>query len=187
MAAKNHRSVLFHPWHHITAGDQSPAIVNAIIEIPQGSKAKYELDKPSGLLRLDRVLFSAVHYPANYGFIPSTYFTDNDPLDILVFASLAFTPMCIVAARVIGLMHMVDGYDTDDKIIAVAHNDMAYHHVKDIDQLPEYALAELRNFFEDYKKLENKKVTVGEFKGLRDAYNCILESEMRYKQKFSST
>lgn len=173
-----------HPWHDLSPGPQCPKIVHAVIEIPQGSKSKYELDKPTGLLKLDRVLFSAVHYPANYGLIPQTYFTDQDPLDILVFASMPLTPLCLLEARVIGLMHMTDGNDVDDKIIAVAHHDAAFFHIQDIDELPAYTIAELKNFFEDYKKLENKIVKVGDFMNKEAAYTCILESVERYAQKF---
>ncbi|MBX5438634.1 MAG: inorganic diphosphatase [Thermoflavifilum sp.] len=159
-------------------------MVQCIIEIPQGSKSKYELDKPTGLLKLDRVLFSAVHYPANYGLIPQTYFTDNDPLDVLVLASMPLTPLCMLEARVIGLMHMTDGEDVDDKIIAVAHHDAAFFHIQDIHDLPAYAIAELKNFFEDYKKLEHKTVKVGDFLDKQAAYACIEESVKRYAEQF---
>ena len=174
----------FSPWHDLSPGDESPDIVNAIIEIPQGDKCKYELDKPSGLLKLDRVLYSAIHYPANYGLIPQTYFTDDDPLDILVFASIPFVPMCIVEARVIGMLNMSDEKGRDDKIIAVAHRDMAYNHITELEQLPEFSLAELSNFFEDYKKLEGKKVEVSGLDGREKALQCVRESVIRYHKKF---
>ena len=111
------------PWHAVSIGKKIPQFVQAIIEIPKGSKAKYELDKESGLLKLDRVLFSAVHYPANYGFIPQTYCDDKDPLDILVICSVDVEPLCLIEAKVIGVMHMIDGGEIDDKIIAVAAHD----------------------------------------------------------------
>ena len=111
------------PWHAVAIGKKIPQFVQAIIEIPKGSKAKYELDKESGLLKLDRVLFSAVHYPANYGFIPQTYCDDKDPLDILVICSVDVEPLCLIEAKVIGVMHMIDGGEIDDKIIAVAAHD----------------------------------------------------------------
>src|ERR1700743_2655858 len=111
-----------HPWHQVSPGDNVPEIVNAIIEIPKGSKAKYEIDKESGLLKLDRVLFSSVMYPAHYGFIPQTYFDDHDPLDILVLCSVDVFPMSIIEAKVVGVMHMVDNGGKDEKIIAAAKN-----------------------------------------------------------------
>lgn len=175
-----------HPWHDLSPGKDAPQVVHAVIEIPQGNKSKYELDKSSGLLRLDRVLFSAVHYPANYGLIPQTYFTDHDPLDILVFASIPLVPMCLLEARVIGLMHMTDGEVVDDKIIAVAHRDAGYFHIQDITDLPAYCIAELKNFFEDYKKLEHKTVKVGDFLHKQAAYACIEQSIQRYVEKFGS-
>ena len=120
------------PWHYVSAGKDAPDLVNAIIEIPTGCKAKYELDKDSGLLKLDRVLFSAVHYPANYGFIPKTYCDDKDPLDILVLCSVEVEPLCIIEAKVIGVMRMIDQGEGDDKIISVAKNDQSINHINDI-------------------------------------------------------
>lgn len=120
------------PWHFVSAGKDAPGVVNAIIEIPTGCKAKYELDKDSGLLKLDRVLFSAVHYPANYGFIPKTYCDDKDPLDILVLCSVEVEPLCIIEAKVIGVMRMIDQGEGDDKIISVAKNDQSINHINDI-------------------------------------------------------
>ncbi|CAD8047330.1 unnamed protein product [Paramecium primaurelia] len=172
------------PWHHVHFGNDSPKVVNAIIEITKGSKAKYELDKDSGLLKLDRVLFSAVHYPANYGFIPQTYCDDQDPLDILVLCSVEIEPMCLVEARVIGVMHMVDQGEIDDKIIAVAKNDAAYSGVNDLKDIPFHTTQEIQRFFEDYKKLEHKHVVVEEFKGKEDAYRIIEESIKLYEEKF---
>src|SRR6478735_129916 len=142
-----------HPWHGVPYGSQAPRIVNAIIEIPQGSRAKYEIDKPSGLLRLDRVIYSSFYYPANYGFIPQTYGDDNDPLDILVLSQIDIQPLCIIEAKVIGVMRMLDQGEGDDKIIAVALNDMSVNHINEIEELPTHFILELRNFFEDYKKL----------------------------------
>ena len=120
------------PWHYVSYGKDVPNFVNAIIQIPIGSNAKYELDKQSGLLKLDRVLFSSVHYPANYGFIPQTYCDDKDPLDILVLCSVKVEPMCLMEAKVIGVMRMIDQDEEDDKIIAVAKNDMSVSHYNDI-------------------------------------------------------
>jgi len=164
------------PWHSVNPGKDVPEIVNSIIEIPKGSKAKYELDKVSGLLRLDRVLFSSVHYPANYGFIPQTYCDDKDPLDILVICSIDVDPLCIIESKVIGVMHMTDEEQVDDKIIAVAKNDMSVNYINDINELPPHTVVELKRFFEDYKKLEQKVVLVKDFLGKEKAYKIIKDS-----------
>ena len=172
------------PWHSVKYGENAPAEVTGIIEIPKGSKAKYELDKESGLLKLDRVLFSSIHYPANYGFIPQTYCDDQDPLDILVICSIDVQPMCIIEAKVIGVMQMIDNNEEDDKIIAVAKNDMSVNHINDISQLPPHTLIEIRRFFEDYKKLENKEVIVEQFLGPEQAYEIIQKSIELYNTTF---
>jgi inorganic pyrophosphatase len=174
----------FNPWHDVSFGDATPEIVQAIIEIPKGSKAKYELDKESGLLKLDRILYSSVHYPANYGFIPRTYCDDQDPLDILVVCSEDVVPMCLIEAKVIGVMQMIDGNERDDKIIAVAKNDMAVNYVNDIEQLPPHTLVEMRRFFEDYKKAEKKEVIVEAFYNKKYAMDIINESIDMYKKHF---
>ncbi len=173
------------PFHVVSTGDRAPDFVNAIIEIPSGSKGKYELDKKSGLLRLDRVLFSSVHYPANYGFIPQTFCDDGDPLDILVLSQLAVIPMCIVEAKPIGVMRMIDQGQYDDKIIAVAASDMSVKHFDDLKDLPEHLLLELQRFFEDYKKLEYKYVEISEFQDRQAALKIIVESISLYKKEFS--
>ncbi|WP_052381269.1 inorganic diphosphatase [Hymenobacter sp. APR13] len=174
----------FNPWHDVERGDDAPNVVNGIIEIPKGSKGKYELDKTSGLLKLDRVLFSAVHYPAAYGFIPKTYCDDNDPLDILVLCSVDIVPMCLVEAKVIGVMQMIDGDEEDDKIIAVAAHDISVNHFNDIADLPPHTLNEMQRFFEDYKALEHKHVSVERFMGREDAYRIIEESIKLYNETF---
>lgn len=174
------------PWHKVAIGENVPDIVNGIIEIPQNTRAKYELDKDSGLLLMDRVIFSAMHYPANYGFIPQTYCDDKDPLDIVVLSQIAVVPLCIVSAKVIGVMQMLDGGEHDDKIIAVAENDMSVNHINDISELPAHFIKELKNFFEDYKKLENKTVEVEEFQGATIAKDIIKKSIEDYKKLISS-
>jgi len=171
------------PWHQVSIGRGYPAVVQCIIEIPKGSRAKYELDKESGLLRLDRVLYSSVYYPANYGFIPRTYCDDGDPLDILVMSLINLEPLCIVEAKVIGVMRMLDNGEADDKIIAVAANDMSVNHINDISELPIHTIQELRNFFEDYKKLENKSVVVEEFQNKELAYQIVSQSIIDYQEK----
>lgn len=171
------------PWHQVSPGSDLPHTVTAIIEIPKGSKAKYEVDKESGLLKLDRVLFSSVMYPANYGFIPQTYCDDMDPLDILVICSLELVPMCLVDAKVIGVMHMVDNDEQDDKIIAVAANDMSVNYINDISDLPPHTEMEIIRFFKDYKKLQNGTVVVEQFLGRDEAYRIINESIELYNTK----
>jgi inorganic pyrophosphatase len=172
-----------HPWHGIDPGKEAPRVIYSIIEIPKGSKGKYEMDKESGLLRLDRVLFSSVHYPANYGFIPQTYCDDHDPLDILVICSIDVFPMCIIEAKVIGAMEMVDGDERDDKIIAVAKNDMSVNYINDISELPPHTLVELKRFFEDYKMLEHKDVIVEQFMNREKAFKIVEESMKLYQEK----
>lgn len=174
-----------HPWHDLEPGKRTPDIIDCVIEVPRGSRNKYEMDKRSGLLRLDRVLYSAVFYPANYGFIPRTYCDDHDPLDILVLGQEPVVPMCIVTARPIGLMQMLDENEEDDKIIAIHENDPAFTHLRDISQLPEHTLNELRRFFEDYKALEHKKVRIERFVGRVDAHNVITRSIALYEDTFN--
>ncbi len=172
------------PWHDVSPGDNVPKTVNAIIEIPKNTRAKYELDKETGLLKLDRVLYASMYYPANYGFIPQTYCDDNDPLDILVLSQITMQPMCLVDARVIGVMRMMDVGESDDKIIAVAENDMSVSHIHNVTELPPHFFKELRNFFEDYKKLENKTVIVEEFQDKTTAMEIVDQSIIDYNAKF---
>ncbi len=176
----------FNPWHSVSYGDNVPNTVNAIIEIPRYSRAKYELDKETGLLKLDRVLYSAVYYPANYGFIPRTYCDDNDPLDILVLSQIDMQPLCLVEAKIIGVMRMLDQGEADDKLIAVCANDMSVAHYNDISELSPHFIEELRHFFEEYKKLENKEVKVEDFQNARLAKKILQHSINDYKVKFGS-
>lgn len=173
-----------HPWHGVPVGKQAPRIVNAIIEIPQGSRAKYEIDKESGLLRLDRVIYSSFYYPCNYGFIPQTYGGDKDPLDILVITSQPVQALCLMDAKVVGVMQMVDCGDADDKIISVAAHDPGVNHYNNIEELPKHFFDELRHFFEEYKKLENKMVVVEEFGDKAFALKVIQDAIDFYKETF---
>jgi inorganic pyrophosphatase len=169
-----------HPWHDVDPGSNITDHFFGIIEIPKGSKNKYELDKKTGLLMADRVLYSSVHYPANYGFVPQTYCEDGDPLDILVLCQEELVPLCMVQCRAIGMMSMRDEKGQDDKIIAVHYNDPAYNIYEDISALPRHVVRELRRFFEDYKILENKEVIVDTLRGRIDANNAIRDSIKMY-------
>ena len=177
-----------HPWHDCYIDE---ALIRtgfpAIIEIPKGSTNKYELDKETGLLRLDRVLHSAVYYPADYGFIPRTYCDDGDPLDVLVLGQEPVFPLTIVEARAIGVMRMRDEKGIDDKIVAVSVRDPSFDGYTDKAQLPPHVLRQLRRFFEDYKTLEHKQVVIEDLLGPEDAFRIIREamemySELRRKQ-----
>jgi inorganic pyrophosphatase len=173
---------MIHPWHSVEPGPNPPKLLNAIIEVPKGSKVKYELDKSTGLLRVDRILFSSVVYPANYGFIPQTYCDDNDPLDILVLGQESVVPLSILTAIPIGVMKMVDQNQADDKIIAVHAHDPEYSEYRNINKLPSHRMREVQRFFEDYKKLENKKVRVERFDGPAIALKIIKDALESYQE-----
>lgn len=174
----------FNPWHDAPIGERAPEVLEAIIEIPQHSKAKYEIDEETGMVRLDRVLYSSMRYPINYGFIPQTYGEDFDPLDIVVLSQINIQSMCLVSAKVIGVLRMVDAGEPDDKIIAVAEGDMSVAHINSVDDIPEHYKKELINFFEDYKKLENKTVEVNGIDGKETAIKIIEKSIKAYDEKF---
>lgn len=172
-----------HPWHDVNIGKNPPQIVSVVIEVPKGSKIKYELDKDSGLMRVDRILYSSVHYPANYGFIPQTYCEDNDPLDILVLGQEPVVPFVILNAKPIGVMKMIDQGEEDDKIIAVHADDPEYNFYNSISQLPPHRMAEIKRFFEDYKALEHKSVVVEKFEDREEALKIIQKSVELYEKK----
>ena len=178
--------MILHPWHEVNHNfNPSQFSVDGIIEISRGSKAKYEVDKPSGLLRLDRVVFAAFHYPINYGFIPQSLGADGDPLDILVLSEVPIEPLCLVRAKIIGYMEMIDSNQSDEKIIAVADGDMSVNHITQINELPENFKSELKHFFANYKTLINKKVEVDAFKSREEALSIIESALSAYQTKFA--
>ena len=171
-------------WHDINPERISRSSYSAVIEITKGSKMKYELDKETGLLRLDRVLYTSTHYPANYGFIPRTYAKDNDPLDVLVLCSGDILPMSIVDCYPIGVITMLDNGAPDDKIISIPFNDPTYSSYKDISQLPAHVFDEMKHFFAVYKTLEDKDTAIDEVKGVLDAVAIIEDAIKAYEEKF---
>jgi inorganic pyrophosphatase len=174
-----------HPWHDvpIPADDALDDSFPVIVEIPKGSKNKYELDKPTGLLKVDRVLFSAVHYPANYGFVPRTLEEDGDPADVLVLGQDAIVPLALVTSRAIGGFEMRDEHGVDAKIIAVHVNDPAVRDYRTLSDLPPHLVAEMRRFFEDYKVLEGKPVAVGADLSRDQAIAVLRTAARRYRER----
>jgi inorganic pyrophosphatase len=172
-----------HPWHDCYVDDTVvDSAFPVVIEVPKGSKNKYELDKETGLLRLDRVLYSAVHYPADYGFIPRTFCDDGDPLDALVISQEPVHPLTLVEARAIGVMRMRDEKGIDDKIVAVSVRDPAFAEYTDKAQIPGHTLREIRRFFEDYKILEHKQVVIENFMGSADAFRIVADALDMYRR-----
>ena len=171
-------------WHDIDSKRITRKDFEAVIEISKGSKMKYELDKETGLLKLDRVLHTSTHYPANYGFIPKTFADDNDPLDVLVLCSERIEPMALVRCYPIGVISMMDGGHADDKIIAIPFGDPTYNEYKDISQLPKHIFNEMTHFFKVYKMLENKDTVIDEAKGALSAVEIIEDAIEGYKKKF---
>ncbi len=173
-----------HPWHGISPGDESPRTVNAIIEIPRDSQIKYELDKESGILRLDRFLYSAVYYPGDYGFIPQTLWEDGDPMDIIILTGKPVHPLTLVSARVIGVIRMIDQNELDDKIIGVYERDPRYSEYNSLKDIPKHIRVELKHFFETYKELQlqAEKVTVPEILDREKAWEDIELSIENYRK-----
>jgi len=172
---------LAHAWHDIPPGDGLPLEFTAVVEIPLHSSVKYELDKASGLIKMDRVLHSAVYYPANYGFIPQTLAEDDDPLDVLVLCQESVVPLTLVHARAIGLMAMIDTGKMDHKIIAVATADPEFDAYREAADMPPHRLLMLRRFFQDYKQLEGKVVEVDEIQPAAKAFPIIEDALERYR------
>lgn len=171
-----------HAWHDVPWGTDLHDHFFAVVEIPEGSKVKYELDKATGLLRADRVLYSAVHYPANYGFIPQTYCEDGDPLDVLMLCQEPLAPLSIARCRAIGFIPMTDDRGQDDKIIAVHIDDPQFSHYHDIAELTPHTLSELERFFLDYKTLEHKQVAIEALRGHSDA-EAVIDAAVRLYAK----
>ena len=174
---------MIHPWHDVTPGEDIPNEFQVIIEIPFGSSVKYELDKPSGLIKLDRILYSAVYYPANYGFIPQTLAEDDDPLDVLVLCQETVVPLTLIHARCIGLMTMIDQGKRDHKVIAIATEDPEYNGYKEAAEMPSHRLRMLQRFFQDYKQLEGKAVEVDEIQPAKAAFPIIEDALGRYSRQ----
>lgn len=175
---------MVNPWHDISIGKGFPEVVNAIVEIPKDSQIKYELDKETGLLKLDRFLYSAVHYPGDYGFIPQTYWEDNDPLDIIILTSRPVASLTITKARIIGVLRMQDNGEKDDKIIAVYDNDPRFKEYNDVGDVPKHTIQELKHFFETYKQLQGKECKILEILGKKYALKDVELGRDFYKEKY---
>ena len=171
-------------WHDISPKRITPEEFVCVIEIPKGSKKKYELDKETGYLMLDRILYTSTHYPANYGFIPRTYGDDKDPLDVLLLCAQTLEPMTLVKAKPIGVISMIDNGQGDEKIIAVPSNDPTYNHYDDISQLPVHIFDEMSHFFTVYKNLEHKQTAVNEVKGRESAVKIVKKAIADYIEEF---
>ncbi len=171
-------------WHDISPKRITPEEFICVIEIPKGSKKKYELDKETGCLMLDRILYTSTHYPANYGFIPRTYGDDGDPLDVLLLCAETLEPLTLVKAKPIGVISMIDNNQGDEKIIAIPSNDPTYNHYTDISQLPVHIFDEMSHFFTVYKNLENKQTAVNEVSGREVAVEIIKKSIADYVEEF---
>lgn len=175
-----------HPWHDLSYGEDAPREVQAFIEVPKNSMLKYELDKESGFIKLDRVLYSAVHYPGDYGFVPQTLSEDGDPIDILIISNFPVHPSTIVKARPIGILEMIDGEERDEKIIAVYVDDPRFDRYKDINDLTDHQILEIKHFFKTYKELQGKRVTIDSIKGRVDAREAIKVAIEQYGKTYTN-
>lgn len=173
------------PWHDVSIGKKAPEVIRSIIEIPKDSTVKYELDKETGMLLLDRFLYSAVHYPGDYGFVPQTLWDDNDPLDIIILTSRPVYPMTLADVRVIGVIRMLDNDEKDDKIIGVYNTDPRFNEFEDLGDIPQHTLKELKYFFEKYKKLQGKaNVQIPKILGKKHALRDIERAQKLYQDKY---
>jgi len=173
-----------HLWHNLKSGPNAPEIVYAVIETPKGSRNKYEYSKPAGVIKLDRVLYSPLHYPGDYGFIPQTYFEDGDPTDILVMMNEATFPGCVVEARVLGVFRMIDKGEPDYKVLAVPATDPNFEHIKTFEDVPKHFVNEVRHFFMTYKQLEGVEVDNLGWGNTEEARDEITKSMAYYREKF---
>ncbi|OHA88209.1 MAG: inorganic pyrophosphatase [Candidatus Zambryskibacteria bacterium RIFCSPHIGHO2_01_FULL_43_27] len=172
-----------HYWHDIEPG--TPEEINVIVEIAKGSKNKYEIDKKTGLIALDRVAHTAQDFPFDYGFVPQTLWHDNDPVDVVILSTHAFSPGVLVRVRPVAIMNMIDSGEKDDKIISVPTEDPRWKEVKDLEDINKHTLKEIEHFYSTYKKLQDKEVSVTGFKGAKEAKECFNQGIALYKEKFS--
>jgi inorganic pyrophosphatase len=173
-----------HLWHNLAPGPKPPEIVYAVIEVPKGSRNKYEYSKKAGVIKLDRVLYSPLHYPGDYGFIPQSYFDDGDPMDILVMMNEATFPGCVIEARTLGMLKMIDKGETDYKILAVPATDPNFEHIQTFDDVPKHYLEEVKHFFMTYKQLEGATVENKGWVGAEETYEAIMRSLKLYRDGF---
>lgn len=171
------------PWHDLSVGEKAPRIVTAVIEIPKGSSTKYEIDKETGMLALDRFLHSSVHYPGDYGFVPQTLCDDGDALDVVVIGPQPLYPLAVASVRVIGVLLMVDSGENDEKILAVYEKDPRHKEWQDISDMPKHLLAEIKHFFETYKELEGKKSHVRDILPRDEAIKYVERAQQMYREK----
>jgi inorganic pyrophosphatase len=171
-------------WHEISAGKDVPELINVIVEIPKGSKNKYEIDKETGLIKLDRAMKSAQDYPFDYGFVPQSLWEDGDPLDVVLLTTYALVPGILVEARPVAVMHMIDGGEGDDKIIAVPKDDPRWDEVLDLEDINKHTVKEIQHFFETYKSIDNKVVQIPGIEGREAAYEAVKKGLAIYREKY---
>ena len=174
-------------WHEISAGDKTPDLINVIVEIPKGSKNKYEIDKETGLIKLDRAMRTSQDYPFDYGFVPRTLWDDGDALDVILLTTYPLAPGILVEARPIGLMKMIDGGEGDDKVIAVPNTDPRFDHIKDLPDVNPYTIKEMQHFYETYKTIEKKSVEIKGFKKRKEAFAAVKKGLKMYADKFKKS
>jgi inorganic pyrophosphatase len=175
---------MLHLWHNLTPGPKPPEIVYAVVEVPKGSRNKYEYSKTAGVIKLDRVLYSPMHYPGDYGFIPQTFFDDGDPMDILIMMNEPTFPGCVIEARVLGMMKLIDKSEMDYKVLAVPHNDPNYNHIKTFEDVPKHFLAEVEHFFISYKHLQGVATSSEGWVSMEGTHRAIESSIKEYRHKF---
>lgn len=176
-----------HLWHNLASGPNPPEIIYAVIEVPKGSRNKYEYSKTAGVIKLDRVLYSPLHYPGDYGFIPQSYFDDGDPMDVLVMMNAATFPGCVVEARPLAMLKMIDNGEPDYKVLAVPATDPNFDHLKTSEDVPKHFYEEVRHFFMTYKHLEGATVTDMGWVYEEETHQAIVRSMDHYREKFPPT